>query len=91
VGLQRETAGVEREIHVLAEVRTYSLVSLYGFGCGWLFRINLGLALPAGMPAHSASFKKPLHFAKYFAIVSQSLQNRHRSGRWYWVLSKRHG
>lgn len=49
VGLERETAGVERKIHVLAGVRTYSLISLYGFGCGWLSRINVGLALPVGM------------------------------------------
>jgi uncharacterized membrane protein (DUF4010 family) len=34
---------------VLAGVRTYSLISLYGFGCGWLFRINIGMALPVGM------------------------------------------
>jgi uncharacterized membrane protein (DUF4010 family) len=49
VGLERETAGVERKIHVLAGVRTYTLISLYGFGCGWLSRINVGLALPVGM------------------------------------------
>jgi uncharacterized membrane protein (DUF4010 family) len=49
VGLERETAGVERKIHVLAGVRTYTLISLYGFGCGWLSRINIGLALPVGM------------------------------------------
>src|SRR5574341_969779 len=49
VGLERETAGVERKIHVLAGVRTYTLISLYGYGCGWLSRINVGLALPVGM------------------------------------------
>jgi len=49
VGLERETSGVERKTRVFAGVRTYTLTSLYGFGCAWLFRVNVDLALPAGL------------------------------------------
>ena len=49
VGLERETAGVERKAHVFAGVRTYTLTSLYGFGCAWLFHLDVNLALPAGL------------------------------------------
>jgi len=49
VGLERETAGVERKAHVFAGVRTYTLTSLYGFGCAWLFQMDVNLALPAGL------------------------------------------
>ncbi|MGE5314755.1 MAG: MgtC/SapB family protein [Acidobacteriota bacterium] len=49
VGLERESTGVERKSTVFAGVRTYSLISLYGFACGWLYHINVALALPVGM------------------------------------------
>lgn len=49
VGLERESVGTERKIHVLAGVRTYSIISLYGFGCAWLFQISVPLALPVGI------------------------------------------
>jgi uncharacterized membrane protein (DUF4010 family) len=49
VGLERESTGVERKSTVFAGVRTYSLISLYGFACGWLYHINVVLALPVGM------------------------------------------
>jgi len=49
VGLERETAGAEQKTHVFAGLRTYTLTSLYGFGCAWLFRMNVELALPAGL------------------------------------------
>lgn len=49
VGLERESTGVERKGRVFVGVRTYSLISLYGFACGWLYNMNVALALPFGM------------------------------------------
>jgi uncharacterized membrane protein (DUF4010 family) len=49
VGLERESTGVERKSAVFAGVRTYSLISLYGFACGWLYHINVPFSLPVGM------------------------------------------
>jgi hypothetical protein len=54
VGLERETAGVERKIHVLAGVQTYTLISLYDFGCSWLSRIMEGKRHPGFSCARSA-------------------------------------
>jgi len=49
VGLERESAGVEEKSRVFAGVRTYTILSLYGFACAWLYRTSTDLALPAGM------------------------------------------
>jgi uncharacterized membrane protein (DUF4010 family) len=49
IGLERETSGLERKKEVIAGVRTYSLISLYGFGCAWLSQINVAFALPIGL------------------------------------------
>lgn len=49
VGLERESTGVERKGRVFVGVRTYSLISLYGFACGWLSNMKVALALPFGM------------------------------------------
>jgi len=49
VGLERETASSDRKFRYFAGVRTYTIISLYGFGCGWLNHINVTLALPIGM------------------------------------------
>ncbi len=49
VGLERESASSDRKFQYFAGVRTYTIISLYGFGCGWLHHINVGLALPIGM------------------------------------------
>ncbi len=51
IGLERESAGAERQRKVFAGVRTHALISLFGFGCGWLYHINVNFALPAGMIA----------------------------------------
>ena len=49
MGLERETSGVHRKRPVPAGVRTYSLISLYGFGCAWMFQINISFILPIGL------------------------------------------
>jgi len=49
VGLERETANSERKMRYFAGVRTHTLISLYGFGCGWLVHIDAPFALPIGM------------------------------------------
>lgn len=49
VGLERESASSERKFQYFAGVRTYTIISLYGFGCGWLHHISVNLALPIGM------------------------------------------
>jgi uncharacterized membrane protein (DUF4010 family) len=49
IGLERESAGVDRKGRVFAGIRTFTLISLFGFGCGWLQHLNVSLALPAGL------------------------------------------
>ncbi len=49
VGLERETASSDRKFHYFAGVRTYTIFSLYGFGCAWLNHVNITEALPIGM------------------------------------------
>ncbi len=49
VGLERESSGFATKGRVFAGVRTYSLIGVYGFSCGWLASINQPLALPIGM------------------------------------------
>jgi uncharacterized membrane protein (DUF4010 family) len=49
LGLEREATGLERQRHVIAGVRTHSLISLYGFGCAWLSDAGIAFALPIGL------------------------------------------
>ena len=49
IGLERESSGFATKGRVFAGVRTYSLIGVFGFSCGWLVSINLPLALPVGM------------------------------------------
>jgi uncharacterized membrane protein (DUF4010 family) len=49
IGLERESSGVATKGRVFAGVRTYSLIGVYGFGCGWLVSLNLPYVLPVGM------------------------------------------
>jgi uncharacterized membrane protein (DUF4010 family) len=49
IGLERESSGYATKGRVFAGVRTYSLIGVYGFSCGWLVSINLPLALPVGL------------------------------------------
>jgi uncharacterized membrane protein (DUF4010 family) len=49
IGLERESSGFATKGRVFAGVRTYSLIGVYGFSCGWLVSINIPMALPVGM------------------------------------------
>lgn len=50
IGLERESSGADRKSgRVFAGVRTYTVISLYGFACGWLYRIDVDWGLPVGM------------------------------------------
>jgi uncharacterized membrane protein (DUF4010 family) len=49
VGLERESSGFATKGRVFAGVRTFTLIGVYGFSCGWLVSINIPLALPVGL------------------------------------------
>ena len=52
IGLERQSA--KKSYKVYAGVRTYALLSLFGFGCAWLFRAQVTLVLPLGLLAVAA-------------------------------------
>jgi len=49
VGLERESRGGSISARLTAGVRTYTLVSLFGFGCAWLYRLNIDFIIPVGI------------------------------------------
>ncbi len=49
IGLERESAGAEHKGKFSAGVRTYTLISMFGFGCGWLYHIKVEFMLPIGL------------------------------------------
>ncbi len=49
VGLERESRGNELSSKLTAGVRTYTLISLFGFGCAWLYRLNVEFIIPIGI------------------------------------------
>ena len=49
VGLERETRGNLLTAKLTAGVRTYTLISLFGFGCAWLYRLNVEFIIPVGV------------------------------------------
>ncbi|MCL5027943.1 MAG: MgtC/SapB family protein [Bacteroidetes bacterium] len=49
IGLERESAGVERKGKFFAGVRTYTLISLFGFGCAWLYHLTATFAIAVGL------------------------------------------
>ncbi len=49
VGLERESRGGSISARITAGVRTYTLVSLFGFGCAWLYRLNIEFIIPVGL------------------------------------------
>lgn len=51
VGLERESTKIEHQKLVFGGVRTHPLISLFGFGCAWLYQIGATLMLPAGLGA----------------------------------------
>jgi len=54
VGLERETGRKEHAQFFFGGVRTFPIVSLFGFACAWLFSNGLPLILPAGLVAITA-------------------------------------
>ncbi len=54
IGLERESAGLVTKGRVFAGVRTYSLICVFGFGCAWLFSLNIIWVLPVGLLSVSA-------------------------------------
>lgn len=49
IGLERESATSERKGKSFAGIRTYTIISLFGFGCGWLYRLNITFGVSAGL------------------------------------------
>ena len=49
VGLERESRGGTLTTKLTAGVRTYTLISLFGFGCAWLYRMHIDFIIPVGI------------------------------------------
>ncbi|MBK9098434.1 MAG: MgtC/SapB family protein [bacterium] len=49
VGLERESRSATISTKLTAGVRTYTLISLFGFGCAWLFRLSIEFIIPVGI------------------------------------------
>lgn len=49
VGLERESRGNALSSKLTAGVRTYTLTSMFGFGCAWLYRLNIEVIIPVGI------------------------------------------
>jgi uncharacterized membrane protein (DUF4010 family) len=49
VGLERESTKIEQQKMVFGGVRTHPIISMYGFGCAWLFQIGVTFMLPIGL------------------------------------------
>jgi uncharacterized membrane protein (DUF4010 family) len=49
VGLERESTKVEHQKLVFGGVRTHPIISMYGFGCAWLYQIGVTFMLPVGL------------------------------------------
>ena len=51
VGLERESARTENRRLVFGGVRTFPIVSLFGFACAWLQQLGVSWILPSGLIA----------------------------------------
>ena len=69
VGLEREGSRRENKPFFFGGVRTYPILSLFGFGCAWLFDHGAALMLPAGLLAVAA-------------VIGVSYGEKIRSGRY---------
>lgn len=49
LGLEREASSLQYQKQVVAGVRTYSLISMYGFGCAWMAQNGAPAVLPLGL------------------------------------------
>lgn len=54
IGLERESTKVDHKFLFLGGVRTFPIVSMLGFGCGWLHRLDIPFVLTAGLVAIGA-------------------------------------
>lgn len=54
VGMERERSRLGKKQHAHLGVRTYSVISLFGFGCAWLHTAGATWALAAGLVAVAA-------------------------------------
>ena len=50
VGLERESIKGDQKL-VFGGVRTHPIISMFGFGCAWLFKIGATFMLPTGLLA----------------------------------------
>jgi len=49
VGLERESSKVKPQKIVLGGIRTYPIISMFGFGCAWLHKLGVQVMLPIGL------------------------------------------
>ena len=49
VGLERESSKSKPKKIVLGGIRTYPIISMFGFGCAWLNKIGVSAILPIGL------------------------------------------
>jgi len=49
IGLEREHSGAARQSRVFAGVRTFTLVSLFGFACALLHQLGIAFVVPLGL------------------------------------------
>lgn len=66
VGLERERSASAKPGRSTAGLRTFTLVSLAGFGCAWLQQSGIAFAVPVGMLAFAA-----LGVSAYFAKLQE--------------------
>jgi len=51
VGLERESTKFEQQKLVFGGVRTHPIISMFGFGCAWLYKVGVTFMLPIGLLA----------------------------------------
>ena len=49
VGFERESTEHGQKHRIYAGIRTFTILSLYGFACAWLFQQGITLAIPVGL------------------------------------------
>lgn len=54
VGLERESTKLEQQKLVFGGVRTHPIISMFGFGCAWLYKVGVTFMLPVGLLAVAA-------------------------------------
>ena len=67
IGLERERSGLTKQSRVFAGVRTFTLISLFGFACAWLHNLGLTAAVPVGLGAIAG-----LAALEYFAKMREN-------------------